>query len=351
MIKQFNLNRLWNQVRQEALSNMDSAFCTGMVQNSKDVEAELCNLSGRRFAITTSTCTDAMTIILRSMNYPAGSKILVPCYSFIATATPILLAGLTPVFVDVDSDYHLDLEKVSITSDIKAMLLVSLFGNPAAYTKYEKFCSNAGIDLIEDAAQSFGSSYGKVSGSVGIASAMSFSPTKPCPVLGSGGAILTDDENLATLCRFGRLHGKEKNNDPTHVVGINSMMSSSEAAQLLVGFKYKNQWQDRRTAIAKYYDEHLKLVCTLPPRQGTHNWHKYVIRVQDADALINNVNAEGVQLAKHYNRLITDEPLFKNDITFDFSESLRRTSVSLPICPHMTDVEVESVVDTIKMHL
>ncbi len=347
MIKQFNLDRLWCQVRQEALLNIDKAFSRGIAQESQDVESELCKLTGRKFAITTSNCTDAMTIILRSMNYPKGSKILVPCYSFIATATPIIIAGLTPVFVDVNENYHLDLEKVVVTSDIKAMLLVSLFGNPADYEKYEKFCDHYGIDLIEDSAQSLGSSNGKSSGSVGIASAMSFSPTKPCPVLGSGGAIMTDNENLATLCRLGRLHGKTKNIDLTYNLGINSMMSSGEAAQLIVGLKYRAQWQNRRTAISKYYDSQLKSFCFLPPRQGEHNWHKYVIRIDNADELINKANNNGVQLAKHYARLITDEPIFSCETIFKVSERYRNQSVSLPICPHMTDAEVETVVDFI----
>lgn len=347
MIKQFNLDRLWGQIRAESMSKIDQALTTGNVQNSKDVEVELCRITGRKYGIVTSNCTDALTIILRGMNYPKGSKILVPCYSFIATATPIILAGLTPVFVEVDHNYHLDLQQFTLESDIKAMLLVSLFGNPAEFSKYEDFCRSNGIDLIEDAAQSFGSFLGKDSGTAGVASAMSFSPTKPCPVLGSGGAILTDSEELAEAFKLGRLHGKTKNSDLTENVGINSMMSSSEAAQLLVGLKHKQEWQNRRSAIAEYYDDALAQLGNLPPRQGVHNWHKYVLRVDSPETLIEQAHKKGVQLAKHYSRLITDEPIFASEQSFSVSEQLRKSSVSLPICPHMSDSEVEIVAETV----
>ena len=343
MIKQFNLDRLWKQISQEALSKIDASLASGAAQNSTCVEDELKKITHRKHVITTSNCTDALTIILRQ--YPVGSEIIVPCYSFIATATPILLAGLKPVFVDIDHNYHLDLNKVQVTENTRAMILVSLFGNPADYMIYKKFCNDHNIDLIEDAAQSFGSKYIWSSGTVGTTSAYSFSPTKPCPVLGSGGAILTDDDDLAEFYRLGRLHGKRKNSDKTKQLGINSMMGTAEAQQLMVSLKYKDKWQERRTKIAEYYDNNLIDYVVLPPRQGTHNWHKYVVKTN-----VNLFNQDKVAFAKHYSQLITDEPIFNNTNNYLNARDLQETCVSLPICPYLTDAEIEIVVDTIIKH-
>jgi UDP-2-acetamido-2-deoxy-ribo-hexuluronate aminotransferase len=346
MIKQFNLDRLWSEIREESLASFDTANTSGAVQKPVALESKLCDITGRKHAIATHSCTDAMTIILRSL-YPAGSEIIVPCYSFIATATPILLAGLKPVFVDVNNFYHLNLDEVIVTPNTRAMILVSLFGMAPDYDKYQMFCDVNGIDLIEDAAQSWGSRDGQLSGTAGIASALSFSPTKPCPVFGSGGAILTDNSELAERMRLGRLHGKTTNSDATYDVGINSVMSSSDAAQLLVCLKHMDRWQARRTQIAEYYDDRLADTFELPPRQGKHNWHKYVVRTHGADNIIENARAKGIQLAKHYNRLVSDEPVFNCDTEFNNANRLRRASVSLPICPTLTDTEVESVVDAL----
>lgn len=344
MIKQFNLDRLWREIDGNALTVINYANSSGAVQRPVELENTLCEISGRKHAIATHSCTDAMTIILRSL-YPAGSEILVPCYSFIATATPILLAGLKPVFVDVNDYYHLNLDKATVTKNTRAMILVSLFGMPADYDKYRMFCDVHGIDLIEDAAQSWGSKLEFASGSVGIASALSFSPTKPCPVFGSGGAILTDDSELAKRMRLGRLHGKTTNSDATYDVGINSVMSSADAAQLQVCLKHMDRWQTRRTQIAQYYDDKLEPYFALPPRQGVHNWHKYVVRSVHASSILEKV--QGVQLAKHYTRLISEEPVFACDTVFENADRLRHTSLSLPICPTLTDAEVESVVDAV----
>lgn len=346
MIKQFNLDRLWREIDGSVLTAINHANVTGAVQQPVELEHKLCEITGRKHAIATHSCTDAMTIILRSL-YPAGSEILVPCYSFIATATPILLAGLKPIFVDVNNFYHLNLNEVTVTPNTRAMILVSLFGMAPDYDKYQMFCDVNGIDLIEDAAQSWGSRSGQLSGSAGIASALSFSPTKPCPVFGSGGAILTDDSELAKRMRLGRLHGKTTNADATWNVGINSVMSSADAAQLLVCLKHMDRWQARRTQIAEYYDDRLADTFDLPPRQSKHNWHKYVVQTHGADDVIENARAKGIQLAKHYNRLVSDEPVFACDRVFANANRLRRASVSLPICPTLTDAEVESVVEAL----
>ena len=330
MLKLFNLDRLWNEIREESLHNIDQSLSTGKAQDSACVEEYLKNYTKRKYVIPTANCTDALTIILR--RYPPGSEILVPCYSFIATATSILLAGLKPVFVDIDENYHLDLNKVEVNECTVGMILVSLFGNPADYYKYEEFCVTHNIHLIEDAAQSFGSEYKKLSGAAGTVSAYSFSPSKPCPVLGSGGAILTDDEDLAHYYRKSRLHGKSKNSDLTFNLGTNSMMGTAEAQQLMVSFKYKHQWEQRRAQIAAYYDDNIR--AELPPRQGIHNWHKYVIQ-SDAE----------LPFARHYKNLIVDEPIFNDKGDYPNARKLQKRCYTLPTCPHMTDTEVEQVVN------
>jgi dTDP-4-amino-4,6-dideoxygalactose transaminase len=182
-------------------------------------------------------------------------------------------------------------------------------------------------------------------------SVLSFDPTKNLPNYGSGGMILTDDENVASICYNLRDNGKISN----HIyAGTNSKMSEVDCAQMLIKLKYFDEWQRRRTEIADFYTEHLSTYVDpiLPNQDVEHAWHKYVIRVHSRDNLQSHLTSRGIQTKIHY-----EVPLFEHELAFDYYNYSRevfrmgathsKEALSLPIYPEMTDAEVETVAETI----
>jgi len=329
MIKQFYLDRLWNgHLKEKFLSAYDVVGQTGIHTNTDVVEEDILKHVNRKYCVAVANGTDALTIILRAKNYPKGSRIVVPAYSYISTATAVKLAGYEPVYHDVDWDYQLDTKHVPFT-DAVAMIVVGLFGRPT------KLAGNKfhGMDIIEDAAQSFGAERG---GELGIASSLSFSPTKPCPIFGSGGAIVTDDVDLYNKCKDIRKHGREFG-----ILGQNSLMSRMEAAQLSVCLTEKENFQERRKEIAKFYNDNL--IHGQPEYVDGHSWSKYVIRISNVeDIMKNNV----VQLMRHYSKLLHEESVTHNKMHHTpVAKQLSKESVSLPIDPHLTQTEIEKIVE------
>lgn len=371
-IKFLNLDRLWSDIKEEVLDGLDSQYSTGIVRCGEittQVEERLAKLTDRKYCVLYSTATDALTQGLRNLRLPdthefyingsckiSSPEVLVPAYTFIASVSAIKLAGYKPVFVDVDSYYHLDLRHAEemLTKKTKAMVYVDLLGCPGDQVVIQRWCKDRGITLIQDAAQCFGSEYnGHPGGSMGLFSVLSFSPTKPCPVFGSGGALVTDDDKVYQQALLGRLHGKVKNTDTTTQLGINSVMSTGEVHMLNVSLNKKDEWQKRRTEIAKAYLD----VCgyNVPKSRGTPNWHKFVVNTNDRDKLKHILDYENIQSMIHYNPLPMEEPIFSSRTPahlhrphFSNALRLRERSLSLPICPYMTDGEVEKIVQCLK---
>jgi dTDP-4-amino-4,6-dideoxygalactose transaminase len=269
------------------------------------------------------------------------------------------MAGNTPVFCDIDDRALLDLEQIDFSlggSGVKAVMYVNLFGNILDYDRLKMICNffnpDGNIKIIEDAAQSFGATYNGIpSGKLGDVSVLSFDPTKNLPNYGSGGMILTDDEEVASICYNLRDNGKLS----THVQpGTNSKMSEVDCAQMLVKLKYFDEWQRRRAEIAEFYTDYLSTyVDPILPNEGVeHAWHKYVIRVSSRDTLMNYLAGQGIQTKIHY-----EVPLFEHELAFDYYNYSRdvfrygtahsKEAVSLPIYPEMTDAEVEAVAEAV----
>ena len=329
MIKQHYLDRLWNgHLQEDFLSAYDAVGQTGIHTDTHEVEQDILKHVNRKYCVAVANGTDALTILLKAKNYPKGSRIVVPAYSYIATATAVKLAGHEPVYHDVNYDYQLNTKYVPFT-DAVAIIVVGLFGRPTNLTG-DKF---HGMDIIEDAAQSFGADRG---GELGIASTFSFSPTKPCPIFGSGGAIVTDDRYLAYKCRDIRRHGREYG-----TLGQNSLMSSMEAAQLSVCLKQKDFFQKRRKEIAKFYNDNL--IHGQPEYVDGHSWSKYVVRVGNVEELVgNNI----VQLVSHYPKLLHEETVtYAKMHHTPVAKQLSNESISLPIDPYMMQSEMERVVE------
>ena len=356
MIKLFQLDRLWAEIRDDALASIESVAGQGFGQKGptmESVESWLCEYSGRKHAITVASGTDALTCILQCLNLHRHACVAVSSYSFIASATGILRAGAEPVFVDVNNDYHIDLDQVP--DNVNAVILVDLFGMSMDYSKIQEYQTrNPYTAIIMDAAQSIESFYqGQSSMKVGIASAVSFAPTKTIPTFGSGGAVLTDDDSLAALARLWRTHGKIYNRSQAACVGSNSMMSSLETAQLSACISRHQQWHKRREQIAMHYILSASSPrLTMPEGRGQHTWHKFVITCRDhttREHLRAFMDSRNIQTEIYYDLLINREEIFRDYYTATpNAEHLSSVSLAIP-CQHtLTDEEVNTIAQALK---
>ena len=354
------LHRQYQNLKQELTAATDKILSSGQVLDGQYVnffERQMARRCQRQYAIAVNSCSQALVFAQGALGI--DGKVLIPTTSFVATLNSVIMAGNTPVFCDIDDRALLDLDQIDFGlsgAGVKAVMYVNLFGNILDYNRLRMVCDffnpNGDIKIIEDAAQSFGASYNGVpSGKLGDASVLSFDPTKNLPNYGSGGMILTDDENVASICYSLRDNGKINGHT---MPGTNSKMSEVDCAHMLIKLKYFDEWQRRRTEIADFYTEHLSTyVDPILPGPGVeHAWHKYVIRVTSRDTLINYLASRGIQTKIHY-----DVPLFEHEIAFDYynyastvfrqGTAHSKEALSLPIYPEMTDAEVEAVAEAI----
>ena len=346
MIQLFQLNRIWQEIREQALAEIDQTCSQGFAQKGSSVdfiESWLKSYSGKKYAVTMASCTDALTTIIQSLNLEKNSKIAVTCYSFFATASAIIKSGHTPVFVDVDNHYRININQ--IPNDCAAVIVVDLFGYPINYSMLD----NIAIPVIMDAAQSLEtySVYGK-SVAQGIASAVSFSPTKTIPTFGSGGAVVTNDDGIADFALRWRTHGKYNNQSLSSTIGANSMLSSMEAAQLKVAIQHSPRWLLRRKHIAASFFQSIRSHrLTKPNYHEGHSWHKFVITCNTEatrNELAEHLKINNIQSEIYYKHLLHKEPLLVGEnITLPNSERLVKCTLAIP-CQHtLSDAEVELI--------
>lgn len=321
----------------------------------ESVEARVAALAGRRHAVAVGSGTDALFFALVCAGIGPGDEVLVPAISFVASASAIVRAGATPVFVDIATDIGIDLVVAQrlVTPATRALLHVHLFGamnDPAAL---ERFATANGITLIEDFAQSLGADYaGRPAGSLGLASATSFDPTKVIGAPGSAGALVTNDPAIAARVRRLRLHGKN-GNDFTEL-GYNSQMPSLTAAIIDLKLDHHDSWTRRRAAIAARYTAGLAgTPVTLPPvaPQVAHVWHKFVILCDRRDALAMALNGAGIPTRIHYHQPLYCEPMFDAGRTIDElpgAAGYCGRTLSLPIHSHLSDDDVDHVIAAVR---
>ena len=366
------LKRQYQNLKEELMEAIDSVYRTGLVLDgvfTRRFEDKIAQRCGRRFAVAVNSGTQALVFAQSadSTTLSRNRKVLIPTISFIATLNSVLMARNHPVFCDVDDQALMDLESIDFGLDaagVETIMYVNLFGNTVDYDKFKVIANffNRDIEIIEDAAQSFGASYkGRPSGSLGDVSILSFDPTKNLPNYGSGGMLLTDDPRRYEVFMDLRNNGKHTDyiGNDTNRIGTNSKMSESDCAQMLVKLNHFDAWQERRRSIADYYSRELAHEdVDLPEttQDAVHAWHKYVIKMSDRYACGSYLNGRGVETKIHY-----DQPLHEYDIGIsyvDYAKNLYRTSaafctecLSLPIYPEMADLEVEYVVESLKDYL
>jgi dTDP-4-amino-4,6-dideoxygalactose transaminase len=359
-IKFIGLDRLFNNYRKEYLEATEKVLSSGMVvggQHVSEFEQNLAKISNRTYAISVTSCTDALFFILTACGIGEGDEVITTAYSFIATASAILRTGATPVFADIDEHYHLDLKHVRKvrTDKTRAVLVVNLLGDCVDFSAFEEYCSSENLLLIEDAAQSFGARHHNTpSGKLGLASAFSFSPMKTLPCFGIAGAVVTDDQQIAETCRCLRRHGKSDESPSSVMLGYNSVIPADKAAQLNISLKYMGHWQERRLVIANRYIARLDGVgdvITPKTRYSTvHCWHKFIIRTSRRDELQKHLLHKGIQTQIHYKIPLPFEPIFGDRDPDSYVQSINysQTSLSLPIYAELTDGEVDYIIQQIR---
>ena len=320
-------------------------------RNIEFLEKSLKELLGRKFAVACSSGTDALMFALISLNLKSDDEVLVTNFSWISSASCVSLAGATPVFCDVDLDtYHMYWESVSemISDKTKAIVYPHLFGSMSDTSILRDICKDKGIVFIEDAAQSLGSSlYGEKAGTIGEIATLSFNANKQVAGIAGGGAVLTDDKEKAVLFRKLRKHGEHE------VLGYNSKMLGMNADFINFRLGKMNEYDAKRLAIAKKYDEALatcEVVLQKPTEYENHTYHKYVVRFKNKqirDAVKEKIPGSGI----HYPKPISEHPMYKN-IThrkgdYRNAKEICDTILTLPMHPYLTDEEINSVTNTI----
>lgn len=355
----FGIDRQYKNIREEILGVTNSVYSSGLVLDdvqTKNFEQSIAKLTKRRGAVAVNSGTQALIFALRIVDFYSifnKNKVLIPAQSFVATINCVVEAGMEPVICDVDPVTGLiDLNSIPAEpNELAAVMYVNLFGNVVDYDRlqsYKEFWNSENVPIIEDAAQSFGASWDDIpSGKLGDISCLSFDPTKNLNNYGSGGMLLTDDFDYAELTRTLRNNGKDHGQA---VSGINSRMSESDCAQMLVKLKYFDEWQARRQLIAEYYmdqlDGHVDLI-PIDPRV-THAWSKFVVHTRGRDGLRSHLRSAGIETRIHY-----PIPLHEFEVSgiqgpLAGAEEFSMTCLSLPIYPELTDSEVEYIVDCIK---
>jgi dTDP-4-amino-4,6-dideoxygalactose transaminase len=316
-------------------------------------EGELAAYLGVAHVIGVGNGTDALTIALRAMGVAPGDDVVVPSLTFYASAEAVVNAGARPVFCDVDRgtrNVTVDTVRAALTSRTTAILAVDLFGVPAPVEDLAQL----GLPVLEDAAQAAGARVGgRMAGALGRAATFSFYPSKNLGAFGDGGAIATDDAEVAELARALRFHGS-RDKRTFDYVGYNSRLDEMQAAILRVLLPHLDTWcEGRRAGAAAYAEAGLGDHVGLPvvPAGVTPAWHLYVVTHPRADELLAALAAAGVQARSYYRRPLHEQPAMEPYATdlgpLPVTDELAATNLALPISPVLSAEQAREVVDVV----
>jgi len=312
-------------------------------------EEEFAAYLGVEHAVGVANGTDALVLALRALGVGPGDDVVVPSFTFYASAEAIPLTGARPVFCDVDPDtacVTAETVRAALTPATKAVIAVHLFGNVAPIAEIEAL----GVPVVEDAAQAAGSlSEAGRPGSLGTIATFSFFPSKNLGAFGDGGAVTTGDAELAAQIRLLRFHGS-KDKGTFELVGHNSRLDELQAAILRVELPHLDRWcEGRRAAAAAYERAGLGELVTLPrPAPGSDPaWHLYVVRDQSVEALTRGLAEAGIGQKVYYRVPAHRQPAMAQwgaGVELPATEELARTHVAIPMSPVLTEEQAREVV-------
>jgi len=333
-----------------------SAFIMG--RKVAELEQQLSEFVGTKYAIGCSSGTDALLLALMAYDIQPGDEIITTPFSFIAASEVIALLKAKPVFVDIDAQtFNMDPTKIPqvITDKTRGVIAVDIFGQCAEYDEINKIVKANNLFVIEDAAQSFGARYKeRPAGSLADIGCTSFFPAKPLGCYGDGGAVFTDDEKIAEIIRSIHVHGKGTIKYDNVRIGTNARLDTIQAAVLLAKLEHYQDELNKRTDVVAYYNRHLE-PCVQVPATAPHNFSvfaQYSILCQDRDKLQKHLKEKGIPTAIHYPRSLHMQPVFSNlsykEGDFPISEKTCQNILALPMHPFLSQDEQDLIIEAVK---
>jgi dTDP-4-amino-4,6-dideoxygalactose transaminase len=315
-------------------------------------ESEFAAYLGVRHCVGVANGTDAITIALRALGIGAGDEVVVPALTFYASAEAVVNAGATPVLCDVDPatfDMTAATAEPAIGSRTRALLPVHLYGNPAPMAELRDLAASHGLRVLEDAAQAAGAKLeGQMAGALGDAATFSFFPSKNLGGFGDGGAIVTDDDEVAAVARRLRFHGSEDKTIHTEV-GYNSRLDELQAAGLRVLLPHLDAWTESRRRVAAAYranglDEVVELPVETAGGESCH--HLYVVRSDERDELAERLAAAGIGARPYYTIPLHRQPALRDFVPalpLPGVDAAAARSLALPMGPALSDEDAAEV--------
>lgn len=344
-----------------ALENVMSKAQFILGPNVKKLEADIAEYSNSKHGIGVANGSDALNISLLGCNVGAGDEVIVPSFTFFATAGAVARTGATPVFVDIDpKTFNIDPEQIekAITPKTKAIIPVHLYGQMADMDRIKEIADKHNLYIIEDAAQSIGSLYkGKKVGELGTTACYSFFPTKNLGAYGDAGMIISNDDEIAEKIRVLRVHGS-KPKYYHHILGYNSRLDEMQAAILNVKFPHLDEWSELRREKAQNYTQLIKemvgdhVVTPYEEEFNHHIYHQYTIRVKKRDELQNYLKEQGVSTMIYYPKPLHLQPVFAElgykEGDLPETEKAANEALSLPMFPELKAEQQQYVVEKIR---
>ena len=356
-----DLKPLHNEIRDELCGVFDrildnSTFVLG--PEVQKFEQEFAAYCGTEHCVAVNTGTAAIHLALASLGIGPGDEVITVPHTFIATAEAITAVGARPVFIDIDPvSFTMDasLMEAAITSKTRAIIPVDLYGQVADMDPILEIANRHGIPVVEDACQAHGAEYkGRKAGSFGVAGCFSFYPGKNLGACGEGGAVTTNDADLAQRIRLWRDHGSLKRYE--HVFpGLNMRMEGIQGGILSVKLKYLDRWNDQRRQAAAAYDKALADTDIEIPTEmdyGRHVYHLYVVQSNNRDALRQQLSDAGIESGLHYPTPLHLQEAYRflgyKHGEFPVTEKVKSRILSLPMYPGIHSEAVERVASELR---
>ncbi|MBI2995386.1 MAG: DegT/DnrJ/EryC1/StrS family aminotransferase [Candidatus Melainabacteria bacterium] len=349
-----------NEIKEAVLNVLSSGHYI-LGKNVEAFEKELAEYLDCKFVVSCANGTDAIYLALRALEIGHGDEVITVANSFFATSEAIALASAKPVFVDIkEDDYNINPQKIEerITKKTKAILPVHLYGGPCEIASVVEIAKKYELYVIEDCAQAIGAKLNnKFVGTFGDIGTVSFFPTKNLGACGDGGAIFTNNEDVAKKIKQLRVHGSPKRYVHDYI-GLNSRLDEIQAAILRIKLKYLDDWNLKRTQAAKHYDilfEDLDIILPTVKPSCQHVFHQYTVRTKHRDLLYEKLNEHGIETLIYYLIPIHLQKAFsslnykKGDLPV--TEKVCNEILSLPMYPEITKEIQGLVVEKIKQIL
>lgn len=328
-------------------------------QEEKEFEAQFAQYCDAQYAVGVNSGTDALYLALAALDVGVGDEVILPCFTFIATALCVSYTGATPVFVDIEEEtYNIDVRKLKslITQKTKAIIPVHIYGQAANMKEITDLARQHKIAVVEDAAQAHGAVYqGKKIGSLGDVACFSFYPTKGLGAFGDGGMIVTNGQKIYEKANMLRDYGRKDRYDHA-IKGYNSRLDTVQAVVLLAKLPHLDEWNRMRQAHAAYYCESLKDVdgvrTPVIPGDRTHVFQTFAVRVPHRNKVCEEMKKKGIGVLIHYPIPLHLQEAYaelghkKGD--FPVAEHVADEILSLPMFPHMTKDQMDYVCETLK---